>query len=143
MLIGERNSALTEARGTDDRKVRDFGLLMGLIASGAGGYLLWNGVPSFYWLFVVGGLLVVGGMFARGALRPLYEGWMKLASGLAWLNTRLVLGVFFYLIFTPIGLVLRLSGKDLLNTKLDRQLPTYWIRRNNVPFDTGRYRRLF
>jgi carbamoyltransferase len=58
-------------------------------------------------------------------------------------NTRLLLGAFFYLILTPIGLVMRLAGKDYLEKQIDRSATTYWIKREPVPMDQKRYENLF
>jgi len=55
-----------------------------------------------------------------------YIAWMRLASILGWLNTRLLLAVVFYFIFSPVGLVMRLFGIDLLERKFDRAVNSYW-----------------
>jgi hypothetical protein len=68
---------------------------------------------------------------------------MKFAFLLGWLNTRLLLGVFFYLILTPIGLLLRLTGRDLLDRKIDPAARTYWSKREVVPFDPERCERMY
>lgn len=59
-------------------------------------------------------------------LKPAYLVWMKFALALSWINTRLILIVIFYLVFTPIGLVMRLCGIDLLTRKIDKQRGSYW-----------------
>ena len=66
------------------------------------------------WLFELPALYAVGALFALlaaaapRALVPLYKPWMRLAEALGWLNTRILLILIFYLVVTPIGLVLRL-----------------------------------
>ena len=80
---------------------------------------------------------------AYPAMKPVHIGWMMLALALGWLNTRLLLGVFFYVIVTPIGVIMRLFGKDILDEKLDRSATTYWIKRESVPLDKKRYENLF
>ena len=67
----------------------------------------------------------------------------KIAHALGWFNTRLILTVMFYLLFTPIGLVLRLLGKDLLNRKIEPNAETYWIDREEEAFDRKRYEKQF
>jgi hypothetical protein len=135
MNPGRRNSPLTE--------VRKFGLLFGAVGAVLGSYLLWRGNPLWPWAFAAGGAFALTGVVAPGLLRPLYRLWMKLAFALAWINTRVLLGLFFYLVMTPVGLVLRAMGKDLLDERIDRRAPSYWIRREATPFDAERYRRLF
>ena len=68
---------------------------------------------------------------------------MKFAFVLGWINTRLILGIFFYLILTPVGLIMRLFGRDPLHRKLDRKATTYWEKRGSVEFKRERYERLF
>ena len=51
---------------------------------------------------------------------------------LGWINTRLILFIIFYLVFTPIGLVMRLFGVDLLDKKIDKNKNSYWRRKEKV-----------
>ena len=51
---------------------------------------------------------------------------LKLVSGIL----SLVMVTIFFLIITPIGLIMRIMGKDLLNKKYDKRKETYWIKRN-------------
>jgi hypothetical protein len=55
-----------------------------------------------------------------------YIFWMRLAFILGWINTRIILFIIFYLIFTPIGIVLRIFGIDLLDRKIERDKESYW-----------------
>lgn len=71
-------------------------------------------------------------LFAWKALKPVYIVWMRLAFVLSWFNTRLILIIFFYLIFTPIGLIMRLFGTDLLDRRIQKQTPTYWKKKETA-----------
>ncbi len=53
--------------------------------------------------------------------------WKKLGEILAWINTRIILTLIFYGVLTPIGLWLRLTGKDLLQLKRKPSLKSYWL----------------
>jgi hypothetical protein len=68
---------------------------------------------------------------------------MKFAFALGWFNTRLFLGIVFYLIITPVGLVMRILRKDPLRLKFDRSAASYWTIRESKPVDQKRYERLF
>ena len=59
------------------------------------------------------------------------------------MNTRIILGIAFYLIMTPMGMLLKLLGKDLLDKRIDRNAGTYWKDREQKAFDRERYERLF
>ncbi|MCI5158627.1 MAG: sxtJ [Candidatus Electrothrix sp. AUS1_2] len=81
-----------------------FGLLIPLL-KGRGIHL-----TSWPWLLAAGLFLV--SLVAPKALGPLNRAWMFLGHILGWINTRIILGIVFILIFTPTALVFRLLGKD-------------------------------
>lgn len=105
--------------------------------------LLLRDHAAWYVFPAIGGALAVGGYLAYGLMRPLYLGWMKLALALAWINTRILLGLFFYLVLTPIGLLMRLFGKDFLDEKCEKTIPSYWTKREGSAIEQSRYERLF
>jgi hypothetical protein len=134
---------LTErTRGTAN-EIRRFGVLFAVLCTAAGVYARYAGSPRWGWWLVGGAFFLLTGIVARPVLRPLYLGWMRLASLLAWVNTRFLLGVVFLFVITPIGLVLRLFGKELLDERIERGATSYWKIRERMPFDRSRYERLF
>ena len=125
------------------REVKNFGFLFAGICFLATVYLFYIGSDRWTWPLTGMVFFLVTGLFGYPVLRPLYLAWMKFAYILGWLNTRLLLGMFFYLIITPIGLLLRILGKDLLDQKIDRSKKSYWKLREVKPFDPKHYERLF
>jgi Saxitoxin biosynthesis operon protein SxtJ len=134
---------LTDKIIADSREVRKFGITFWVVLSLFGGFLLYRGNAAWPYLFAAGGIFLLLGLVAVPVLRPIYFGWMKFAQVLAWINTRLILGVFFYVVMTPVGLIMRLIGRDPLQRKLDRAASSYWIKREISEFDRSRYERLF
>lgn len=65
-------------------------------------------------------------IFVPVLLKYLYILWMKLAYILSWINTRLLLGIIFYLVFSPVGLFMRLFRIDLLEKNSGRLNDSYW-----------------
>jgi hypothetical protein len=62
-----------------------------------------------------------------GLLRPFFGPWMKFAEILGYINTRILLGLFYYIGVTPTGLLMRLAGKDpMTRTFKQKKIPTYW-----------------
>ena len=55
----------------------------------------------------------------------LYKGWMVFARALAFVNTRVILTLFFLLVIGPIAIILKLAGKDFLQRKIDSS-STFW-----------------
>lgn len=143
MQGGKRSSNLTDKISATDKEVGKFGLMFGGIASALCGYMLYRGSGHWPWAAGSAAFFFLTGLFLRPALRPVYIGWMKFAFVLGWVNTRLLLGIFFYLVLTPIGLFLRITGKDLLDRRIDRSAKSYWIKRGSDPVDKSRYERLF
>jgi hypothetical protein len=140
---GGRSSPLTRPVFGTPEEIRKFGFLFGVICIAAAVYARY--AESAYWLWWIGGgaAFLFSGRFAPAVLRPVYRVWMRFAGLLAWINTRLLLGIFFYLVMTPIGLLLRLMGKDLLERRIDAGAASYWKKREEGPTDRERYTRLF
>ena len=125
-----------------------FGGVFFLAGSHAGGWWSWDWTAGLHshawkWFLVPGVGLFALSRFAYPIMKPVHIGWMTLAFILGWVNTRLLLGAFYYLVLTPIGLIMRLAGKDLLGKKIDRSATTYWIKREPEPLDQKRYENLF
>ena len=123
--------------------IRKFGLLFGLIGAILAGISYYRNGSGWIWMAGAAAFFVLTGLFGQPLLRPLYSVWMKFAYALGWVNTRLLLGVFYFLIVTPIGVTMRLLRKDLLSTTLDRSAKSYWIRRKKTAFDQGRTEKQF
>jgi hypothetical protein len=124
-------------------EVRKFGILFAVVFTAVTVYVRYREMGSWYWFLVAAGGFLLSGHVAPSLLRPLYLGWMRFAYVLGWINTRVLLGIFFYLVLTPVGLVLRMMGKDLLDSKVDRQAVTYWKKREGSRTPPEQYERLF
>lgn len=79
------------------------------------------------WPWIMAGVLSTWSLVAPNTLRPVYVGWMKFGNIMNWINTRLILGIMFYLIIMPFGLVMRLLGKDPMQRNLDSSKSSYRI----------------
>lgn len=79
---------------------------------------------------------------APRAIRPLYVAWMAAVWPIGWTVSHLAMACLFYLVFTPIGLIMRACGHDPLRRKFDRTAETYWSDRQTTR-DSGRYFRQF
>jgi hypothetical protein len=144
MSTGERSSNLIDMKvDASDKKVRSFGILFSALALGVAVFSYLKNGHAWPWFTGASALFLITGLFLQPVLRPLYILWMRFAAILAWFNTRLILGVFFYGILTPVGAILRIQGKDPLKRSLDRTASTYWIKRRPETFNPKRYERLF
>ena len=82
----------------------------GIIMSGAFAVAGW--IFALNALYVVAAAFVLFALLTPRALTPAYRPWMRLAEGLGWVNTRILLVLIFYLVVSPIGLVLRLFRRS-------------------------------
>lgn len=75
-----------------------------------------------------GALLLVLALAAPRATVPLHNGWMRFAAALGWVNSRILLSLMYYGVMMPMGLVLRIAGRDPMNRRR-RPAESHWIPR--------------
>ena len=82
------------------------------------------------WMIALAGVIAIVTLTRAEWLAPAKHAWMKLGEVLNKVVSPVVMGVIFFVIFTPVGIVMRLAGRDALSMRLDKTLPTYWVRRD-------------
>jgi len=130
----------------DHRKeLRKFGLGFAAIVGGIfGGIAFWKGAVTAYTiLFSLGGIAATFAIAWPPGLQPLFTLMMKIGAVLGFVNTRLLLGIVFYLLFLPFGLVWRLFAGDRLGRRVDPEAETYWNTRDPAESDSVRCERPF
>ena len=97
-------------------ELRRFGLLFGAILVLLFGLLLpfLIGYSFPLWPWVVAMIFATLALLAPTALTPFYRGWMRFGLVAAFINTRIIMFVLYYLLFVPTGLVMKLFGRDAL-----------------------------
>ena len=122
------------ATQTARHELRNFGLIVGGIFGLIGVWpAILRGQPPRWWAIALGVALIVPALVAPGVLRPAHRVWMALGAALGWVNTRIVLGVIFFLVITPTGLLLRLTGRDPMQRRTDAGATTYRVPRKSRP----------
>ena len=106
-------------------------------------FILLKHKHTIFYTSIISALFFILAFMAPVLLKPIYIFWMKFAFVLSWINTRLILLIIFYLIFTPIGLAMRLFGVDLLDRKIERNKKSYWKEKEKHKFDRLNYERQF
>ncbi|MBD0315423.1 MAG: hypothetical protein ICV75_01920 [Nitrospiraceae bacterium] len=100
------------------KQLRSFGLTVGGVFLAIGLWpVLWSGAEPRVWALAVGSLLALFGGVLPRALEPVYRVWMAIGHAMGWVNTRVILGTFFYGILTPIGCIARVIGRDFMVLK--------------------------
>ena len=125
------------------KELRQFGITIAVVLGLLGGWLLWRGREGYYPVLITATIFLSLGCIMPLLLKPIHKLWMTLAVLLGWLMTRIILIILFFLVVTPIGLLARLSGKDFLNRKFDKNAPSYWIPRKTSVVDKKDYERQF
>ncbi len=116
------------------KDLRSFGLLVGSVFSVIGVWpLLFRGEPYRLWAVGLGGMLILLGLVAPSVLAPMHRGWMWIGHILGWINTRILLSLVFYGLVTPIGILFRLTGKDVMRQAFAQDSPTYRVVRQARP----------
>jgi len=118
-----------ESLNPDKQELRKFGLIF------AGMFILIFGLllpwiwdkPSPAWAWIVAAVFITTALLAPVALGPVYKVWMKIGLVLGWINTRIILGLVFFVIFAPVALLIKLLGKDMLKQRLDASATSYRV----------------
>lgn len=118
----------------EQKELRTFGLLVGGIFTVIG---LWpvvfgDGAPRI-WAVSVGLGLVVLALIVPRSLKRVHRIWMTIGHVLGWINTRILLGVVFYGLLTPMGLLMRVFGWDPLHLSFEPRKSTYRVLRSPRP----------
>ena len=112
---------------TSPRELRRFALTVGGAFLLLGALLLWRGRAAGWVVAAAGAALVVAGLAIPACLGPLQRGWMRLALAISRVTTPLFMGIVYFLVLTPIGIILRLLGRRLLGHP--RGAATFWADR--------------
>ncbi|YAI81727.1 MAG: SxtJ family membrane protein [cyanobacterium endosymbiont of Rhopalodia sterrenbergii] len=111
------------------KELRRFGLLTGTIISGLFGlvmpFILGHKLPLIPWIITV--VMYGLAIFIPQSLNPIYNNWMKVAQVFAWINTRIILGLIFFFIVTPMAFIMRFFNRDSMEKKFNPSLESYRI----------------
>ena len=112
----------------DNAGLRKFGLTTGAIIVALFAFFfpwIFDMVNMPMWPWIMAGVLWLPALLMPAVLRPVYTTWMKIGHGIGWVNTRIILGVLFYALVLPMGLIMRLFGNDPMTRKRDESAASY------------------
>jgi len=122
---------MEKGKEVSSTQLRSFGLIVsGIFSVIAFWSTLFHGEDARKWALIVSVLLAVAASVRPTSLRPLYKVWMRVGSALGWVNTRIILSLGFYGVFSPMGIIMRLFGKDPLRREFDPDVTTYRVARS-------------
>ena len=105
---------------------RSFGIVFFIFFLFVALYPLFNNEDLNLWSFIISIIFLILGLLNSKVLTPLNRIWFKFGIILGKIVSPFVMGVIYFLIVTPIGLIMKLFGKDLLNLKYENK-NSYWI----------------
>ena len=108
---------------------RSFGLLFFIVFLAISLWPLKSQEDLRLWAFILALIFFVLGILNSKFLTPLNKLWMKFGIFLGSIISPVVMGVVFFIVVTPVGLITRFLGKDLLRIKKSKFVSTYWISR--------------
>ncbi|MEK6281566.1 MAG: SxtJ family membrane protein [Acidobacteriota bacterium] len=126
------------------RVEREFGLIVGGVFLLLGTWWVYRGkFPDVaHALLLLGAaLFLLGLIFPRALVYP-NRAWMKLAEALAFVMTRIILGIIYFMIVTPIGVIKRLTGWDPLHRRAAPSA-SYWRPYSARQRDTRHYEKMY
>ncbi len=82
------------------------------------------------WAFILSLVFLVLGVLNSKLLTPFNKLWFKFGILLGSIVSPIIMGIVFFLVVTPMGIFMRLLGKDLLRINKNKTIPTYWINRD-------------
>lgn len=127
------------------RQERQFGVSVGLVLLAAAAWFLWRGRAPAAWGVpgAIGTVLVLLGLAAPRALVHANRAWMALAEAMSWVSVRVVLGLLFFLVFTPLGAWRRMLGWDPLSRREGAHRDSFWRPYSPRQADPKHFERMF
>jgi len=118
------------------RQLRSFGFLVGGVFAVIGAWpMIVRREDPRLWAVILAALLILPALVYPKSLKWPYRAWMAIGHVLAFVNTRIILGIIFFLLFTPVGFVMRLFGWDPMRRRTEQASDTYRLVRDPRPAD--------
>lgn len=121
----------TEKKKLSRSELRKFGLIL------AGGIMLFFGllfplvrggtIQLTGWPWLLALALVIISLLVPRLLKPVNRGWLFIGNILGYVNTRIILGIIYLLIFTPTAFLFKLLGKDCMERTFDKEVESYCV----------------
>lgn len=129
-----------EIEELDVHGLRKFGFTIGTIAS----ILFGLALPFLFdfswpvWPWILAAVFFFLALIRPIWLKPIYKGWMAFGGAAGWLNTRIILGFLFFIVFSPIALLLKALNKDPMSRSIRQSKESYRVpphQRDNTHFE--------
>ena len=120
---------LSREHAVEGSSDRSFGIVFTVVFLVIAGWPLLSGNPPRWWAAGIAAAFLALALVRPALLAGLNRQWMKLGLLLGRIVSPIALGILFFGIVTPLGVVMRLAGKDPLRLRRDGGARSYWIAR--------------
>ena len=111
---------------------KSFGLLFFVVFLILGLWPLKNGESLNFYFITASVVFLILGLLNSKFLSPLNKSWIKLGEILGVIIAPIVMALVYFVILTPVSIIVRVFGKDLLGLKFLKEKDTYWIKRKKT-----------
>ena len=130
MSSGASHEDLTRSHEAKRGSERSFGVVFALVFTVVGCMPLWKGGSARLWaLYAALGLALVA-LAVPKILMPFNRAWLFFGRVLSSITTPIILGIMYFVVVVPTGLLMRLFGRDSLQRGFDPDSDTYWVDRD-------------
>ena len=119
---------------------KSFGILFFIVFLGFGLWPLTKNLSPNIYLIIIASCFLILGVLNSKILTPLNNLWIQLGEFLGKLIAPVVMALIYFFILTPVSLIIRVFGKDLLSLKFLKEQESYWIQRKK---DIGKMNKQF
>lgn len=109
---------------------KSFGIVFFIVFFLIGVWPIFNNGNFRYWVIIISLIFLILGMINSKILSPLNKAWFQFGILLGKVITPIILGIIFFLVVTPIGILMRMLNRDLLNLRFNSN-KSYWIEKTN------------
>jgi predicted membrane protein len=111
----------------NEKKDRSFGLIIGIFLMGYSGYVYFHLNTFNPWLLVIGVLITLATLLIPRIIYPLRVAMETIGHWMGIVNTYILLTLIYFILFIPVSLLFKITGKDNLKLKRDKRVSTYWV----------------
>jgi len=134
---------MDRSKFNEKREWRKFGIALGIILAIIATILLIKDKSTYLYFYGGGLFAVLAALVMPIIVKPVFILFLYIGHGLGFVMTRLILGILFYLVITPIGVIARLFGKQFLSVRFSRGGTGYWIETDGMDDEKERYENQF
>lgn len=111
------------------KELREFGIVIAIALTVLATIALWRGRATYPYLYAAAVVFAASGIAVPKMLTPLQKAWMAFSVAMGFVMSRVILSVIFYAVMTPIGLIMKAMGRDIIDERIEKPKASYWHKR--------------